>query len=95
MTCYPAPASLPADQVYANLTNVIASIGFDAFGVFEATSPDSTHELPFYQNCQLHFLTVCWAFDGTKKTLAPASPVQPSQIGVSTELRVLRYSWSL
>ena len=95
MTCDPALASLPADQVYANLTNVIASIGFDAFGVSETISPDSTHELAFYQNYQLHFLKVCWAFDGTKKTLAPASPVQPSQIGFSTEPRVLRYSWSL
>ena len=84
VSCDPAPASLPADQVYTNLTNIIPSIGFDALEVFQATAPDFTAGLPFYQNVQHNFSTTCLAFNAAQQTLAPATEIKPSQIGFST-----------
>jgi hypothetical protein len=54
----PAPVSLPADEVYTNLTNIIISIDFDALEVFEATALIFEAGVPFYSNEQHNFLDV-------------------------------------
>ncbi|KAK3166836.1 hypothetical protein OEA41_009961 [Lepraria neglecta] len=80
-SCDPAPASLPAAQVYANLTNIVPSIGFDAFAVAAETELIFLNQHQGYnKSWTIHnFSTACVQYSAAKKTLGP-----PSKSGSTT-----------
>lgn len=82
--CDPAPASLPPDQIYQNLTQVSPSIGFDIFEIFSenATFPGVhlSAQQPFMQNVSFGLPTTCLFYDAAKKTLAPAPVVKSAHV---------------
>ena len=81
-SCNPAPASLPPDQVYQNLTLLVPSIGFDAFEVFTETGKipglDLSADQSFEQTSSKNITTACYFFDAAKKTLGPAPTIKSS-----------------
>ena len=80
--CAPAQASTPSNQVYQNLTQIVPSIGFDAFEVFTekasvlGASVGSDNQ-DFQQNSTKNLSTTCYFFDTAKETLGPAPPEKP------------------
>lgn len=82
VSCDPAPASDPRDQVYQNLTLVQPSIGVDALEVFEEAlnlilvKPSDTQ--PFYEGYSTNLPTACYAFSSADKTLIAAAQSKPS-----------------
>ena len=75
-------ASVPADQIYANLTNVVPSIGFDASVIFSAQEVvEHQSSRPFTDEFYTKNLsTACLAYDPAKKTLGPADQAKPSSV---------------
>lgn len=92
VSCDPAPASLPADQVYQNLTLVVPSIGVDALEVFQEAlnlilvKPSDTQ--PFSQNYSTSLPTACYAFSRAEKTLIAAAQSKPSDTSSATSTQV-------
>ena len=85
-TCDPAPASLPADQVYSNLTNIVPSLGFDVLAVFTETEGTHENSQAFEPSWTAHnFTTACLGYDVAKKTLAAVPQSKPS--GGATSVR--------
>ena len=83
-TCDPAPPSLPADQIFKNLTNVIPSIGFDASVTFTEEFIGKTDEQPFGESWTAQNLsTACLAFNSAAETLGPAAQAKPAQVNAS------------
>ena len=72
--CAPAQASTPSNQVYQNLTQVVPSIGFDAFEVFTEEAKLIGFSLgsdnqSVEQNFAKNLSTACYFFDTAKETL--------------------------
>ena len=92
VSCDPAPASLPPDQVYENLTLVIPSIGVDALEVFQEAlnlvlvKPSDTQ--PFYESYTTKLPTACYAFSRAEKTLIAAAQSKPSDTSSATSAYV-------
>ena len=92
VSCDPAPPSLPADQVYQNLTLVIPSVGVDALEVFQEAlnlillSPGDTQ--PYYQNYSRTLPTACYAFSSAQRTLVAAAQSRPSDTSPAMNARV-------
>ena len=85
-SCDAASASVPQDQIYGNLTNVIPSIGFDASVIFSAQEVvEKQSSRPFTEDIYAKNLsTACLAFDPAKKTLGPAqAKPSDSKIGAA------------
>lgn len=82
VSCDPAPASLPTNQVYHNLTLIVPSIGVDALEVFQEAlnlvlvKPADTQ--PFSQGYSTPLPTACYAFSRAEKTLVAAAQSKPS-----------------
>ena len=91
VSCDPAPASLPSDQVYHNLTLVVPSVGVDALEVFQEAlnlvlvKPSDTQ--PFYEAYTENLPTACYAFSRAKKTLVAAAQSKPSDTSSATSAR--------
>ena len=85
-TCDPAPPSLSADKVYANLTLVSPSVGFDVFETLNGSATLVGVDIVdgsqgFEKGYTLKNLTTsCLFLDVTKKSLAPAPDVKPAQL---------------
>lgn len=83
-SCDPAPASLPPDQIYQNLTLVSPSLGFGLFEILEEGFTlygiKASAEQPFYQNFTHDLPTTCLFYDAAKQTLAPAPVVKPAHL---------------
>ena len=77
-------ASVPADQIYAHLTNVVPSIGFDTSVIFSAQEVlEKRSSRPFTDDFYTKNLsTACFAYDPAKKTLEPAAQAKPSSVKV-------------
>ncbi|CAF9940394.1 hypothetical protein IMSHALPRED_002011 [Imshaugia aleurites] len=81
VSCDAAPASLPANQVYENLTLVTPSIGVDALEVFQEAlnlvlvKPADTQ--PFSESYVTPLPTACYAFSRAEKTLVAAVESKP------------------
>lgn len=91
-TCDPAPSSLAADQIFKNLTNVISSIGFDAFASFTEEAIGDTDSQPFGESwTALNLSTACLAFNPAAKTLEPAAQAKPSQVNASSGTNIDAY----
>ena len=88
VSCDPAPASLPTDQVYHNLTLVVPTIGVDTLEVFQEEAnlilvkPSDTQ--PFYQGFSKNLPTACYAFSTSEKTLIAASRSKLSDTSSAT-----------
>ncbi|CAD6563932.1 MAG: hypothetical protein ASARMPREDX12_007793 [Alectoria sarmentosa] len=88
VSCDPAPASLPTDQVYEDLTLVVPSIGVDALEVFQEAlnlvlvKPADTQ--PFYEGYSTSLPTACYAFSRAEKTLVAAAQSKPSDTSSAT-----------
>lgn len=92
-TCDPAPSSLAADQIFKNLTNVIPSIGFDAFVTFTEEALGDTADQPFGKSwTAVNLSTACLAFDAAAKTLGPAAQAKPSQVNASGGTQIKAYT---
>lgn len=83
-SCDPAPASLPPDQVYQNLTLVSPSLGMDVFEIFDENATivgvKASAEQAFNQTLFTYDLaTTCLFYDAAKETFAPAPVVKPAQ----------------
>ena len=94
-SCDAASASVPKDQIYGNLTNVVPSIGFDASVIFSAQEVfEKQSSRPFTEDIYAKNLsTACFAYDPAKKTLGPAAQAKPSdsKIGAAvSDYRSLR-----
>lgn len=87
--CAPAQASTPSNQVYQNLTQVVPSIGFDAFEIFTetgkvlgiSTGPDNQS---FEQNYSKSLSTACYFFDAAKETLGSVPPKKQANLSSAT-----------
>ena len=79
-SCDPASSSLPADQVFKNLTNVVPSIGFDVSVMFAATEFTEEQTSPPYLESWTakNLSTACLNYDVAAKTLGPAAHAKPS-----------------
>lgn len=92
VSCDPAPASLPSDQVYPNLTLVVPTIGVDALEVFQESlnlvllKPGDTQ--PYDQNFSTSLPTACYAFSRAQKTLIAAVQSKPSDTSSATSAYV-------
>ena len=92
-SCDPAPPSLPADQVYSNLTLVVPSIGVDALEVFtEALNlvlVKPADSQPFFEAYGPTPLpTECYAFSRAQKTLVAAAVSKPGDTSGAAGRRV-------
>lgn len=93
VSCDPAPAALPSDQVYPNLTLVIPSIGVDALEVFEESlnlvllKPGDTQPYSV-EGLATGLPTACYAFSRAEKTLIAAAQSKPSDTSSATSARV-------
>ena len=91
-TCDPAPSSLAEDQIFKNLTNVIPSIGFDAFATFTEEAIGDSDSQPFGKSwTALNLSTSCLAFNPAAKTLGPAAQAKPSQVNASSGTNIDAY----
>lgn len=92
VSCDAAPASLPTDQVYENLTLIVPSIGVDALEVFQAAlnlvlvKPADTE--PFSQSFSTPLPTACYAFSRAQRTLVAAAQSKPSDTSSATSVHV-------
>lgn len=92
VSCDAAPPSLPASQVYQNLTLIVPSVGVDALEVFQAAlnlvlvRPADTE--PFSQGYSTPLPTACYAFSRAQKTLVAAAQSKPSDTSAATSARV-------
>lgn len=92
VSCDPAPASLPTDQIYEDLTLVVPSIGVDALEVFQEAlnlvlvKPADTQ--PFYEGYSTSLPTACYAFSRAEKTLVAAAQSKPSDTSSATSATV-------
>lgn len=92
VSCDAAPASLPTDQVYENLTMIVPSIGVDALEVFQAAlnlvlvKPADTE--PFSQSFSTPLPTACYAFSRAQRTLVAAAQSKPSDTSSATSVHV-------
>ncbi|KAL8787471.1 MAG: hypothetical protein Q9195_007763 [Heterodermia aff. obscurata] len=93
-SCDAASPSLPKDQIYGNLTNVVPSIGFDASVIFSADEViEHQSSRPFTEDIYAKNLsTACFEFDPAKKTLGPAAQAKPTGAKVGAAVR--DHSWS-
>lgn len=81
-SCDAASPSVPKDQIYGNLTNVVPSIGFDASVIFSANEVfEHQSSRPFAHDFYAKNLsTACLAYDPAKKTLGPVAQAKPSDL---------------
>ena len=83
--CAPAQASTPSNQVYQNLTQVVPSIGFDAFEIITekasvlGASVGSDNQ-DFQQNTTENLSTTCYFFDAAKETLGSVPLNKPANV---------------
>ncbi|KAM0800076.1 hypothetical protein BDR22DRAFT_963331 [Usnea florida] len=91
--CAPAQASTPSNQVYQNLTQVVPSIGFDAFEIFTekasvlGASVGSDNQ-DFQQNTTENLSTTCYFFDQANETLGSVPSKKPANISVAKRTRI-------
>lgn len=96
--CASAQASTPSNQVYQNLTQVVPSIGFDAFEIFTekasvlGVSLGSDNQ-DFQQNSTSNLSTTCYFFDAAKQTLGSVPSKKPANLSSaqSTHIPLSQY----
>ena len=90
-------ASVPKDQIFGNLTNVVPSIGFDASVIFSAQEVfEHQSSRPFAADFYAKNLsTACLAYDPAKKTLGPAAQAEVSGSKIGAAFRVRSSSCGL
>lgn len=85
-SCDPAPASLPPDQNYQNLTLVSPSLGIGSFEILEENATlFGAHVLAKQQQFDQTLLnqsltTTCLLYDAAKQTFGPAPEVKPAHL---------------
>lgn len=91
--CAPAQASTPSNQVYQNLTQLVPSIGFDAFEVFTekakvlGVSVGSDNQ-NLQQNYIKNITTACYFFDAAKETLGSVPSKKSANTSSATNIHV-------
>ena len=91
--CAPARASTPSHQVYQNLTQVVPSIGFDAFEIFTEKAKLIGFSLgsanqSLEQNLTKNLSTACYFFDTAKETLGPVPAKNLIRISSATNMYI-------